>query len=78
MLLRLVYYGVLAHEIITLKGFSCASIDQLREKIWQETSKKTFQKWFAGGISPKSTGFLLCVVLGLIFSVAMMLVLFLK
>jgi hypothetical protein len=78
LLAQLVFYGAYAHEIITLKGFSCMSIEELQGKIWKETTNKWFLRWFASGIAFRAIGFWVCIGLGIGSSVIMMLVLFLK
>jgi hypothetical protein len=76
--MRLTYYGALAHQIVTLAGFTPANLETLHTYVVNQIAGKEVIGWFSGGISLKARGFWLSVVVGFMISVIQFLVLFVK
>jgi hypothetical protein len=74
--MRLTYYGAYAHETIILEDFTPNSLESLRKHVAGEIKGMT--SWFSGGMSWKSTGFRLSLLVGLAISLVLFAVLFVK
>jgi hypothetical protein len=74
--MRLTYYGAFAHETIILEDFTPNSLESLRKHVAGEIKGVT--SWFSGGLSWKSDGSRLSLLVGLAISLVLFVVLFVE